>query len=108
MMPPPMMDVASILDDLPVAVWVGKVPEGAAVYTNRAFERILGPPVASSRIDDVPQTYGVFGRDGQPYPVERLPFPRVLATGQPVMIDDIVARRPEGDINIRSFGSPVH
>jgi PAS domain S-box-containing protein len=107
MMPPPMMDLASILDDLPVAVWVGKVPDGAAAYTNRAFERILGAPVASSRIEDVPQTYGIFGRDGQPYPVERLPFPRVLATGGPVMVDDIVARRPDGSVNIRAFGSPV-
>jgi len=41
----PMMDLASILDDLPIAVWVGKAPDGATVYTNRAFERILGVPV---------------------------------------------------------------
>ena len=104
----PMVDLASILDDLPVAVWVGKVPDGSGVYTNRAFERIVGPPVASSRIGDVPQTYGVFGRDGQPYPVERLPFARVLATRRPVMVDDMVARRPDGNINLRCFGSPVH
>jgi len=102
-----MMDLASILDDLPVAVWVGKVPDGATVYTNRAFERILGTPVASSRLGDAPHTYRIFGRDGRPYPFERLPFARVLTTGQPVMVDDMVARRPEGDINIRCFGSPV-
>jgi PAS domain S-box-containing protein len=102
-----MMDLASILDDLPVAVWVGKVPDGATVYTNRAFERILGAPVASSRFGDAPQTYGLFGRDGRPYPFESLPFARVLATGQPVTVDDLVARRPEGDINVRFFGSPV-
>ena len=103
-----MMDLASILDDLPVAVWVGKVPDGATVYTNRAFERILGTPVAASRVGDAPQTYGLFGRDGRPYPFESLPFARVLATGQPVMVDDLVARRPDGSINIRCFGSPVH
>ncbi len=102
-----MMDLASILDDLPVAVWVGKVPDGATVYTNRAFERILGAPLASSRLGDAPQTYGLFGRDGRPYPFESLPFARVLATGQPVTVDDLVARRPEGDINVRFFGSPV-
>jgi PAS domain S-box-containing protein len=103
-----MMDLASILDDLPVAVWVGKAPDGATVYTNRAFERIVGPPVASSRIGDVPETYGVFGRDGRPYPVERLPFARVLATRRPVMVDDMVARRPDGSINLRCFGSPLY
>ena len=104
-----MMDLASILDDLPVAVWVGKVPDGATVYANRAFERILGaPPVGLSRLDDVPRTYGLSGRDGRPYPFENLPFVRVLATGHPVMVDDLVVRRPEGNINIRCFGSPVH
>jgi PAS domain S-box-containing protein len=103
-----MMDAASILDDLPVAVWVGKAPDGAVVYTNRAFEQILGaPPVASSRIGDVPQTYGIFGRDGRPYPFENLPFSRVLATGAPVIVDDIVARRSDGHINLRCFGTPV-
>jgi PAS domain S-box-containing protein len=103
-----MMDAASILDDLPVAVWVGKAPDGAVVYTNRAFEQILGaPPVASSRIGDVPQTYGIFGRDGRPYPFESLPFSRVLATGAPVIVDDIVARRSDGHINLRCFGTPV-
>ncbi|MFZ0183422.1 MAG: PAS domain-containing protein, partial [Nitrosotalea sp.] len=102
-----MMDLASILDDLPVAVWVGKVPDGATVYTNRAFGRILGALVAASRPGDAAQTYGLFGRDGRPYPFESLPFARVLATGGPVMVDDLVARRPEGNINIRCFGSPV-
>jgi PAS domain S-box-containing protein len=78
------------------------------VYTNRAFEQILGaPPVASSRIGDVPQTYGIFGRDGRPYPFESLPFSRVLATGAPVIVDDIVARRSDGHINLRCFGTPV-
>ena len=108
MMPPPMMDLGAILDDLPVAVWVGKVPDGGVVYTNRAFERILGSPVAASRLGDASQTYAVFDRDGQPYPSERLPFSRVLATGQPVMVDDMVARRAEGSINMRCFGAPVH
>ena len=102
-----MMDLGSILDDLPVAVWVGKVPDGSAAYTNRAFERILGAPVAASRLGDAPQTYGVFGRDGQPYPAERLPFARVIATGQAVMVDDMVARRPDGSVNLRCFGSPL-
>ena len=103
-----MMDLASILDDLPVAVWVGKVPDAATVYTNRAFEQILGAPGASSGPGDATQTYGIFDRGGRPYPFENLPFARVLATGRPVMVDDMVARRPEGGINLRCFGSPVH
>jgi PAS domain S-box-containing protein len=103
-----MGDQRWILDGLSVGIWVGNVPAGNAAYANAAFERILGmPSVPSSQIDDVPDTYGIFDRAGQAYPVEKLPFSRVVATGQAVVVDDIVAKRPSGDVYIRAFGSPI-
>jgi signal transduction histidine kinase/CheY-like chemotaxis protein len=102
-----MIDRPSILDDLPVAVWVGKVPDGTPTYSNNMFERILGMPAADVTIESVPETYGVFDREGRRYPVDRLPFARVVATRAAVVVDDIVIRRRGGDINIRAFGSPV-
>jgi signal transduction histidine kinase len=103
-----MDDVRWILDDLPFAVWVGNVPDGSAAYVNKAFERVLlMTPVASSQIDDVPQTYGVVGRDHKPYPADKLPFSRAVAERVPVVVDDMILRRPSGDIAIRAFGSPV-
>jgi signal transduction histidine kinase len=101
-------DLRWILNELPIAIWVGNVPDGSAAYVNSAFERVmLMPPVPSSHIDDVPQTYGVFGRDQKPFPTDKLPFTRALAERAPVIVDDIVLRRPAGDIDIRAFGSPV-
>jgi len=32
---------------------------------------------------------------------------RVVAARAPVVVDDIIARRPDGDVNIRAFGQPV-
>ncbi len=97
-----------ILDELPIAVWVGNVPDGSVAYVNKAFEQVmLMPSVADSRIDDVPRTYGVFGRDSLPYPADKLPFSRVVAQRTPVVVDDMVLRRPGIDVNIRAFGAPM-
>ena len=38
---PGMFDRPSILDDLPIAVWVAAVPDRTVVYTNKMFERIV-------------------------------------------------------------------
>jgi signal transduction histidine kinase/CheY-like chemotaxis protein len=103
-----MLDRSSMFDDLPVGVWVGSVPDGATVYANKMCERIFGmAPVPASRIEDIPTTYGIVNRSGQPYPVEQLPFMRVLATRAPVVVDDLVARRQGGDVFIRAFSAPL-
>jgi len=102
-------DLGWILDALPVAVWVGRVPDGAAAYVNKEFERVmLMPAVASAGIEEAPKAYGICTRDGKPYPVDQLPFSRVLAERVSVVIDDIVLQRPSGNLDIRAFGSPVH
>jgi PAS domain S-box-containing protein len=99
-----------ILDDLPVGVWVGRAPDGQLAYSNRAFREILGmEAVAASRTGDVPVTYHVCDRAGNPYPVQGLPISRVLATGQSVVVDDMVIHRPDGRrVNIRAMANPVH
>ena len=79
------------------------------VYANRAFREILGmAAVEESRIGDAPITYRVFDRAGSPYPVERLPFSRVLATGESVVVEDMVIHRADGGrIPLRAFGHPL-
>jgi signal transduction histidine kinase/CheY-like chemotaxis protein len=102
-----MMDRPWILDDLPVGVWVGRVPDGTPAYTNRMFERIMGMPAADVPAGDAAHTYGLVDREGRPYPAEKLPFARVVAARGSVIVDDVVLHRSGGDINIRAFGSPV-
>jgi PAS domain S-box-containing protein len=104
-----MEDLRWILDGLPVGVWVAQAPDGAVAYVNHAFQSIMGVgAVEASRIGDAPATYGIFDRNGNLYPVERLPFSRVLTSGGPVEADDLVIHRSDGErANVRAFGIPV-
>ncbi len=102
-------DLTQVISQLPVGVWVASVPRGQVVYTNEAFREILGMDAeASSQIEDVPRTYRVFDRSGNPYPVEQLPFSRVMSTGRAVVVDDLVIHRPDGDqVHVRAFANPL-
>jgi two-component system, cell cycle sensor histidine kinase and response regulator CckA len=104
-----MPDLAWILDNLPLGVWVGRGPEGTTAYSNKAFEAIVGIPAAlDSPITEVRKQYNVFDRKGQPYPAEKLPFSRAFREREPVTVDDVVLHRPDGrKVNVRSFGVPM-
>jgi len=102
-----MIDSPWILAHLPVGVWVGNVPDGSVAYANQAFEEILGrKAVPGIPIGDAPTAYALLDRQGRPYPVDQLPFGRVMATGRPTVVDDLVVRRGDRDVSIRAFGSP--
>ena len=103
-----MIDLPSILAHLPVGVWVGNVPDGSVAYANNAFEEIMGrKAVPGVPIGDAPIAYTLLDRQGRPYPASQLAFARVAATGRPTVIDDLVVRRADRDVNIRAFGAPI-
>lgn len=103
------MDLRWILDTLPVGLWVARVPDGEVAYANPEFQRILGVEAAPGvQIEGAPAAYGIFTREGRPYPVEKLPFSLVAKSGRPATVDDIVIRRPDGrHVHIRAFGYPA-
>jgi len=102
-------DLAKLIGQLPIGVWVASVPSGQVAYTNAAFQAILGMGAReASQIEDAPATYGIFDRTGNPYPVEDLPFSRVVRTSAPVVVDGLVIHRPDGArVNVRAFAHPV-
>jgi PAS domain S-box-containing protein len=104
-----MLDPRWILEALPVGIWVAQVPSGQVVYANPEFRNIMGmDAVEESRIRDAPATYGIFDREGRPYPVDRLPFSRVVMTGRAVTVDDLVIHRADGrNVNVRAFAYPL-
>jgi two-component system, cell cycle sensor histidine kinase and response regulator CckA len=99
----------SIADALPVGIWVAKAPGGELVYANAMFAEIMGQAALSDvTAGEYTQPYGIYGKDGQLYPEEKLPFPRVLAEKRPVVIDDIVIHRRDGSrVHIRAQARPV-
>ena len=104
-----MFDPRWVLEALPVGVWVAQVPSGQVAYANPEFRNIMGmEAVEESRIQDAPATYGIFNLEGQPYPVDRLPFSRVVASGRAVTTSDMVIHRSDGRrVNIRAFAYPL-
>jgi PAS domain S-box-containing protein len=98
-----------ILANLPVGLWVARAPSGESVYANSTFNQILGMGgVAGVEITGAPATYGIHDRQGNLYPVEKLPFSRALQEGKPVVVDDLVIHRQDGRrVAVRAFANPV-
>jgi PAS domain S-box-containing protein len=101
--------LSSILENVPLGVWVARVPGGELVYANGAFAEILGMPVREDVFaGGYSLAYQVRDREGRPYPEERLPFSQVVARREPVTVDDIVIARPDGKkADIRATGKPL-
>jgi signal transduction histidine kinase/CheY-like chemotaxis protein len=101
--------IHALADDLPVGLWVARAPGGEFVYANRMFAEIMG----QGGRDDVAvggytEPYGIFTRDGLPYPEDKLPFVRALQQRQIVVVDDITIHRPDRTrVDVRAFANPV-
>jgi two-component system cell cycle sensor histidine kinase/response regulator CckA len=102
-------ELAMVAEELPLAIWLGRVPTGEVVYTNRTFREVLGiePPLGAARGGFV-EPYGVHQLDGQPYPENKMPFERAIAARSTVVLDDLVIHRRDGRrVNLRVFAKPV-
>ena len=101
--------IHAIADDLPVGLWVARAPGGEFVYANRTFAEIMGQGgLADPKAGGYSEPYGIFTRDGEPYPEHKLPFVRALAEKRVVMVDDITIHRPDRTrVDVRAFGRPV-
>jgi PAS domain S-box-containing protein len=97
------------VEDLPVAVWVGKAPDGEFLYANPAFFVLFGIPPGSPRPHAPPGGAGEAA--GVPCKVAaalRLPLRRAIAERSTVTVDDIVVHRPDGAaVNLRATARPM-
>ncbi|MBA3539809.1 MAG: PAS domain-containing protein, partial [Deltaproteobacteria bacterium] len=101
--------IAGLAEDLPVGVWVARAPGGEFVYANRMFGEIMGMGgIAGPEVGGYSEPYGIFGRDGQPYPESQMPLVRALEAREVVVIDDIVIHRPDRTrVPVRAFARPI-
>ena len=102
-------ELAMVADELPVAIWMGRVPGGEVVYTNAAFREILGiePPEGAARGAFV-EPYGVHTATGAPYPEDRMPFEQCIRACATVVVDDLVIHRRDGrHVSLRVFAKPI-
>jgi two-component system cell cycle sensor histidine kinase/response regulator CckA len=98
----------SILEGLPVGVWVARAPGGELIYANRRFTEILGMDARDDvRAGEYTPAYSLQDREGRPFPEERLPFVQALARRETVVVEDIVIARRDGRrVFVRAFGEP--
>jgi PAS domain S-box-containing protein len=82
-------------------------PGGRPYFVNRHATTILGRAVVQTEGSQIAEAYHMFvaGTDA-PYPMERLPSVRAHA-GKHTHIDDMEIRRPDGDIALEWWGTPV-
>lgn len=103
MAPPPDHDIMLALgEDLPVGIWVARVPDGELIYANRTFAELVGPGACAA------EPYGFHTRDGARYPEAKLPFARALIERRVVILDDLtIHRRDGGTVDVRAIARPV-
>ena len=101
--------LATLVDDLPLAVWVARAPGGEFVYANARFADIMGQAgLGNVAVGEYAEPYGIYGTDGALYPEGSMPFVRALRERHSVMVDDIVIHRGDGRrINVRAHARPV-
>src|SRR5262245_9834485 len=76
----------SLLDALPVGVWIGEIPDGRTAYANAAFRALFGEDARPALLD----------RSGQPVAEGAGPFARAFASGQRATVDGLVLHRSDG------------
>ena len=101
--------IHALADDLPVGVWVARASDGHLIYANRTFGEIMGQGGdTETKAGEYTGRYGIFTRDGRPYPEQQLPFYRALRQKRVVVVDDITIHRPDAKhVDIRAFARPV-
>jgi PAS domain S-box-containing protein len=103
------------VDDLPVAVWVGKAPSGETIYANPALFALLGkpPPRAEwptlrSRHAGAPDIQVDSGQRDDLDAFARLPFVRALQARTSVTVSDMLVERPDGtNVAVRAVARPI-
>jgi PAS domain S-box-containing protein len=95
--------IATVTDGLPVGICVSSAPGGAVVYANQAYRRIVGAVPGRG----VPPCV-IHTSDGEPVPVDRLPFARALREETNVTIGNLVVHRADGTkVFVSAFARPL-
>jgi signal transduction histidine kinase len=99
--------ITEVAEQLPLGVFIVD-GVGTPVFVNKVGTGLLGAGVVgAARVDNLAETYQVYEiATGELYPQERLPVVRALA-GETVVADDCFIRRPEGNVPLRVWASPV-
>jgi PAS domain S-box-containing protein len=101
--------ISTILDTVPIAIFMVEAPSGKPIIANREATRLLGrgilPDATEENLSEVYEAYKA--STSQRYPAEEMPVIRGMY-GESRHIDDMVVVRPDGTmVQLEIFGTPV-
>jgi signal transduction histidine kinase len=91
----------TILDGLPIGVFVGEAPSGRGIYLNPAGRALLGVAISDTGIADYSRAYHVFRSSGEVYPPDELPLARAIREGETRSADDLWIRHGDHEVPLR-------
>ncbi|HUU74913.1 MAG TPA: PAS domain-containing sensor histidine kinase, partial [Methanoregulaceae archaeon] len=99
----------TLLDTVPIGIFMAEAPSGKPVIANREAIRLLGrgilPDATGENLAEVYEAY-LAGTDKR-YPRDEMPLVRGLK-GETSHVDNMVVRKPHGDqVQLEIFGNPV-
>lgn len=100
---------STLLEHLPVGVFMVEVPGGKAVLANAEAMKLLGRGIVpDTNTENLSTVYEAWKSDGSgPYPPEEMPIVRGMA-GETSTVDDMLVMRPDGSQTLLEIsGTPV-
>jgi len=99
----------TLVDSMPVGVYMASAPDGKPVLMNEIGVQILGRNLMEdTNKDNLAEKYDNIKENGTPYPSSELPLNITLATRKRVLKDDIISLRPDGSrAYLRIVSAPI-
>lgn len=98
-----------VFQSLPIGVMVVRRDDGRPFFANPRWRELFGIPNDAARdILSLLSTLRCERTDGKPYPIERLPIPTVLRTGEPAEARDLCVRRDDSVLALAMSAWPAN
>jgi len=97
-----------VLQALPIGLMVVRRDDGRPFFVNPRWRELFGIPTDAGRdILSLLSTLRCERSDGRPYPIELLPIPTVLRTGEPAEARDLCVRRDDSVVELAVSAVPA-
>jgi signal transduction histidine kinase len=99
----------TLINDLPIGVFVAKAPDGDVQLINKVGIDLLGKGVEPhANKENYSEIYQTYKPDGAIYPNAELPLSIALSTGETALKEDVVVQKKNGEkVELRVRASPV-
>src|SRR3989344_4946800 len=102
--------LGTLLDSLPVGVYIAEVPSGKPILVNKKATELVGRSFdPEAGVDDYTKTYDLLTEEGKKYPTKGHPLYITIKKGIEAKKSDLVVRRPNKSlITLKVQSVPVH